>query len=72
MTQLVLSIPEEKVKTVLNFISDLKYIKIEQKEFAVPEWQKKEVRKRLKSLKENASGLISSKEARKRLNSLRV
>ncbi len=72
MAQLVLSIPEEKVKTFLNFISDLKYIKIEEKEFVVPEWQKKEVRKRLKNGKANPATLVSSKEALKRLKSLRV
>jgi hypothetical protein len=72
MTQLVLSIPEEKVKTFLNFISDLKYIKIEEKEFVVPEWQKKEVRKRLKNVKANPYTLVSTKDALKRLKSLRV
>jgi Putative addiction module component len=72
MTQLVLSIPEEKVKTFLNFISDLKYIKIEEKEFAVPEWQKKEVRKRLKNVKANPYTLVSAKDALKRLKSLKV
>lgn len=59
MAQLVLSIPEEKVKTFLNFRSDLKYIKIEEKEFVVPEWQKKEVRKRLKNGKANPATLVS-------------
>jgi hypothetical protein len=72
MTQLVLSIPDEKVKTFLSFISDLKYIKIEEKEFAVPEWQKKEAGKRLKSIKANPATLVSSKDAVKRLKSLRV
>ena len=47
MTQIVLSIPDEKVKTFLSFINDLKYVKVEDTEFVVPEWQKKEVRKRL-------------------------
>ena len=72
MTQILLSLPDEKVKAFLNFINDLKYIKVEEKQFTVPEWQKKEVRKRLKSIKANSSQLISSKDALQHLKSLRV
>ena len=72
MTQIVLSIPDEKVKTFLSFINDLKYVKVEDTEFVVPEWQKKEVRKRLKSISVNSSQLITSKEALRHLKSLRV
>ncbi len=72
MTQIVLSIPDEKVKTFLSFINDLKYVKVEDTEFVVPEWQKKEVRKRLKSISVNSTQLITSKEALRHLKSLRV
>jgi hypothetical protein len=72
MTQLVLSIPDEKVKTFLNFISDLKYIRVEEKEFSVPAWQKKEVAKRQRKIKSAPSILVSSKEALKTIKSLRV
>ena len=72
MAQLVLSIPEEKVNTFLQFINDLKYIKVEQKEFSVPEWQKKETRKRLKQIKSNPESLLSMKDALAHLKSLRV
>ncbi|MDZ4794708.1 MAG: addiction module protein [Bacteroidota bacterium] len=72
MTQIVLSIPDEKVKTFLSFINDLTYVKVEEKEFAVPEWQKKEVRKRLKNIAANPSQIIASKEALRHLKSLRV
>lgn len=72
MTQIVLSIPDEKVKTFLNFINDLSYIKIEDQDYVVPTWQKKEVEKRLKSLKTNPSSLVSSKEALRQLKTLRV
>ena len=72
MTQILLSIPDEKVKAFLNFINDLKYIKVEEKQFTVPEWQKKEVRKRLKSIKANPSQLVSSRDALSHLKSLRV
>ena len=72
MTQIVLSIPDEKVKIFLSFINDLKYVKVEDTEFVVPEWQKKEVRKRLKSITANPSQLITSKEALRHLKSLRV
>ena len=72
MTQILLSLPDEKVKAFLSFINDLKYIKVEEKQFTVPELQKKEVRKRLKSIKANSSQLISSKDALRHLKSLRV
>ena len=70
MTQIVLSIPDEKVKPFLRFINDLKYVKVEDIEFTVPEWQKKEVRKRLKSLKKDPAQRISHKDAAKYLKSL--
>ena len=41
MTQTLLTLPDEKVETFLAFINDLKYVKVEEKEFVVPEWQKK-------------------------------
>jgi hypothetical protein len=72
MTQILLSIPEEKVETFLAFINDLNYVKVEEKEFTVPEWQKKEVRKRLKKIQSDPSQLIPSKEALLRLKSLKV
>ena len=72
MTQIVLSIPDEKVKTFLNFINDLNYVKVEDSEFVVPEWQKKEVRKRLKNTNANPSLLVTSKDALRHLKSLRV
>ena len=72
MTQILLTIPDEKVDTFLSFINDLKYVKIEEKEFVVPEWQKKEVRKRLKALKADPSKAIPAKEALRRLNALKV
>lgn len=72
MAQLVLSIPEEKVNTFIKFISDLKYVKIEEKEFVVPVWQQKEVKNRLKKINANPEILISSKDAHKHLKSLRV
>lgn len=70
MTQIILSIPDKKVETFLNFINDLNYVKVEDAEFSIPEWQKKEVRKRLKSLQKNPSQLISNKEATHYLKSL--
>jgi|CXWL01.1.fsa_nt_gi hypothetical protein len=72
MAQVVLSIPEEKVNTFIKFISDLKYVKIEEKEFIVPAWQQKEVKNRLKKINANPGILISSKDAHKHLKSLRV
>ncbi|MEO5947672.1 MAG: addiction module protein [Chitinophagaceae bacterium] len=72
MTQVVLSIPDDKVKTFLSFINDLNYVKIEEADFTVPEWQKKEVRKRLKSIAANPSQLIDSKKALHHMKSLRV
>ena len=41
MTQTLLTLPDEKVETFLAFINDLKYVKVEEKEFVVPELQKK-------------------------------
>ncbi len=72
MIQVVLSIPDDKVKTFLSFINDLNYVKIEETEYTVPEWQKKEVRKRLKSITANPSQLIDSKKALRHMKSLRV
>jgi Putative addiction module component len=72
MTQILLSIPDKKVKAFLSFINDLNYIKVEEKKFSIPEWQKREVRKRLKSIKANPSQLVPSKEAFSHLKSLRV
>ena len=70
MTQLVLSIPDSKVKTFLKFINDLNYVKVEDAEFAIPEWQKREVRKRVKNIKKKPNRLIDHKEATKYLKSL--
>lgn len=72
MTQIVLSLPDKKVKTFLSFIHDLNYVKVEDTEFAVPAWQKKEVQKRIKSIRANPGQLVSSKEALRHLKSLRV
>ena len=72
MTQVVLSIPDKKVKAFHDFINDLKYIKVEEKDFSIPDWQKREVRKRVKSIKANPAQLVSSKEAFAHLKSLRV
>jgi hypothetical protein len=72
MTKLILSMPDEKVKTFLNFISDLNYIRIDEKDFSVPAWQKKEVAKRQRKIKSSPSLLVSSKEALKTIKSLRV
>lgn len=70
MTQILLTMPDEKVKTFLEFINDLKYVKVEEKEFVVPEWQKKEVRKRLKAIKSDPSKVLSEKEFFRRLKKL--
>ncbi len=72
MAQLVLSIPQEKLNSFIRFISDLNYVKIEEKEFVVPAWQQKEVKARLKKIKAKPSLLISSAEAHKKIKSLRV
>jgi hypothetical protein len=72
MTQLVLHIPDEKVKTFLSFINDLKYVKVEDPAYTVPDWQKKEVSKRLKYITANPEKLIPAKEANRRIRSLRV
>ena len=72
MTQIVVSIPDKKVKAFLDFINDLSYINVEDKDFSIPDWQKREVRIRVKSIKANPAKLISSKEAFAHLKSLRV
>ena len=72
MTQIVVSILDKKVKAFLDFINDLSYINVEDKDFSIPDWQKREVRKRVKSIKANPAKLISSKEAFAHLKSLRV
>jgi hypothetical protein len=45
---------------------------VEETEFTVPAWQKKEVKKRLKSINANPEQLISSKDAARHIKSLRV
>ena len=72
MTQIVVSILDKKVKAFLDFINDLSYINVEDKDFSIPDWQKREVRIRVKSIKANPAKLISSKEAFAHLKSLRV
>ena len=72
MTQIVLSIPDKKVKAFLDFINGLNYIKVEEKDFSIPAWQKREVRKRVKSIKANPAQLVSTKESFAHLKSLRV
>jgi hypothetical protein len=72
MIQIILSLPDKKVKNFLSFINDLGYVKVEDAEFTVPAWQKKEVRKGIKSIKSNPGQLISSKEALRYLKSLRA
>lgn len=72
MTQIVLSVPEEKAKIFLQFINDLGYVKVEEQEFTVPAWQKKEVRERLKSVTAKPEQLVGSKEALRLLKSYRV
>ena len=70
MTQLVLSIPDKKVKGFLKFLNDFSYVKVEEAAYIVPEWQKKEVGKRLKNLRKNPTRLIDHKDAAKYLKSL--
>ena len=72
MTKIVVSILDKKVKAFLDFINDLSYINVEDKDFSIPDWQKREVRIRVKSIKANPAKLISSKEAFAHLKSLRV
>lgn len=72
MTQIVLSLPDKKVKLFLSLIHNLNYVKVEEREFTVPAWQKKEVQKRIKSIKANPEQLISSREALRHVKSLRV
>lgn len=72
MTQIVLSLPDKKVKGFLSFIHDLGYVKVEDAEFTVPAWQKKEVQKRIRKAKADPRQLLSSKEALGYLKSLRT
>ncbi len=72
MTQLVLSVPTKKVKSFLSLIHNLDYVKVENTEFTVPVWQKKEVQKRIKSIKAKPGQLVTSRESFRRLKSLRV
>jgi hypothetical protein len=72
MTQIVPKIPDKKVKTFLSFINDLKYMKVEDPGYAVPEWQKKEVRKRLKNIAANPEQQITAKEAQRHIKALRA
>jgi hypothetical protein len=72
MTQILHTIPDDKVQTFLSFINDLKYVKVEEKEFVIPTWQKKEVKKRIKAIKSDPSQLLTPKESSKFLKTLKV
>jgi hypothetical protein len=72
MTQVVLSVPEEKMKIFLQLINDFGYIKVEEPEFTIPAWQKREVRKRMKSISAKPDLLVDSKEALRQIKSYRV
>lgn len=72
MSQIVLSIPDKKLKSFLSYINDLNYVKVENPEYTIPAWQKKEVRKRLKEIEKDPTQLISSKSALRHLKSMKV
>ena len=70
MTQITISLPNKKVKKFLDLIGDIDYIKVQDTSFTIPEWQQKEVKKRLQQLKKDPASAINQNEFEKKLNEL--
>ena len=49
--KITLDIPENKYQFFLELVKSLNFIKVDENDFVVPEWQKKIVRDRIKDTK---------------------
>ena len=64
------SLPEEFLGQVNDFIDFLRYKHFKAKEYEVPEWQKEEVRRRVKYSQEHPESLVSEPEMNDYLDDL--
>ena len=64
------SLPEEFLGQVNDYIDFLRYKHFKEKQYEVPEWQKEEVRRRVKYSHENPESLVSEPEMNDYLNDL--
>ncbi|KQS91319.1 hypothetical protein [Chryseobacterium sp. Leaf394] len=64
------TLPKEFLHQVNDFIDFLKYKHYKDVEYEVPEWQKDEVRRRVKYAQEHPESLISESEMDNYLNDL--
>jgi hypothetical protein len=62
------TLPEEFLYQVNDFIDFLKYKHLNDKQYVVPEWQKEEVRRRVKYSQEHPESFISESEMNDFLN----
>lgn len=69
MTKLTITVKENKLKQLLNYLNQLDYVKVENQEkddLDIPDWHKKIVAKRLKNFKPEEA--IDWKNAYKKLS----
>lgn len=64
MKQIILNIEESKFKAFLTFIKTLDYVSVSKQE-AIPEWQQKEVSKRLQLIEKGEMKTRSWQKAKK-------
>lgn len=64
------NLPREFLYQVNDFIDFLKYKHLNDRQYDVPEWQKEEVRRRVKYSQEHPEGFVSESEMNDFLNNL--
>lgn len=64
------TLPKEFLYEVNDFIDFLKYKYLKEKQYEVPEWQKEEVRKRVKYSQDHPESFVSESEMDDYLNDL--
>ena len=64
------TLPKEFLQQVNDFIDFLKYKHLNNEQYEVPEWQKEEVRRRIKYSQEHPESFVSESEMSDFLNDL--
>jgi len=66
MRQIILNVEESKFETLLTFIKTLDYVSVSSEEL-IPEWQQKEVEKRMELVEKGSMQTQSWDEAKKEI-----
>ncbi|CAD7801008.1 hypothetical protein CHRY9390_00715 [Chryseobacterium aquaeductus] len=64
------NLPKEFLYQVNDFIDFLKYKHLNDQQYKIPDWQKEEVRRRVKYLQEHPESFISESEMNQYLNDI--